>query len=233
VHGKRAVLSLDIGGGDEETASLRRGNLSGVDDQPAVLAGRAARAHRSRGLSPCACALSDDQLLWGYNLTFGAARTEIEFASSYLRLAVVQDLASLKVFLRTAPQWLVIRFRNQDGVSTQVYQRLRGSHYSRWPALEALAADLHMSPSTLRRRLEREVFVSGDQGRSAPQCGVGVAVPDTCQHRRHCRAERFSGTQCIPSRVQEVDWREPWSLPRAGPGQGVSACAPGRLSHFG
>ncbi|MCT7036752.1 AraC family transcriptional regulator, partial [Salmonella enterica subsp. enterica serovar Infantis] len=68
----------------------------------------------------------------------------------------VQDLASLKVFLRSAPQWLVIRFRNQDGMATQVYQRLRGSHYSQWPALEDLAVDLHMSPSTLRSRLERD-----------------------------------------------------------------------------
>ncbi len=69
-------------------------------------------------------------MLWGPNLTFGAERTEIEFASHYLRLPVVQDLASLKVFLRTAPQWLVIRFRNQHGLASQVHQRLRNSHYS-------------------------------------------------------------------------------------------------------
>jgi AraC-like DNA-binding protein len=100
--------------------------------------------------------LSDDRLLWGPNLTFGAERTEIEFASHYLRLPVVQDLASLKVFLRTAPQWLVIRFRNQHGLASQVHQRLRGSHYSEWPTLQAFALEQHLSPSTFRRKLERE-----------------------------------------------------------------------------
>jgi AraC-like DNA-binding protein len=100
--------------------------------------------------------LSDDRLLWGPNLTFGAERTEIEFASHYLRLPVVQDLASLKVFLRTAPQWLVIRFRNQHGLASQVHQRLRNSHYSDWPTLQAFALEQHLSPSTFRRKLERE-----------------------------------------------------------------------------
>lgn len=100
--------------------------------------------------------LTDDPMLWGANLTFGAERTEIEFASRYLRLPVVQDLASLKVFLRSAPQWLVIRFRNQHGLAAQVHQRLRSSHYSEWPTLQTFALEQRMSPSTFRRKLERE-----------------------------------------------------------------------------
>lgn len=100
--------------------------------------------------------LSDDPLLWGSNLTFGAERTEVEFASHFLSLPVVKDLNSLKVFLRTAPQWLVIRFRNQQGLAAQVYQRLRNSPHSLWPTLQAFALQQHLSPSTLRRRLERE-----------------------------------------------------------------------------
>jgi len=156
VHGKRAVLSLEVGGGDEDTRRYGEETfLVLMISLLCWLGGRRVPIDRA-DFRHVRAPLSDDQLLWGYNLTFGAARTEIEFASSYLRLAVVQDLASLKVFLRSAPQWLVIRFRNQDGMATQVYQRLRGSHYSQWPALEDLAVDLHMSPSTLRRRLERE-----------------------------------------------------------------------------
>jgi AraC-like DNA-binding protein len=100
--------------------------------------------------------LSDDSMLWGANLTFGAERTEIEFDSRYLQLPVVQDLVSLKAFLRSAPQWLVIRFRNQHGLASQVHQRLRNSHYSQWPTLEAFAIEQHLSPSTVRRKLERE-----------------------------------------------------------------------------
>ncbi|RON08852.1 AraC family transcriptional regulator [Pseudomonas brassicacearum] len=100
--------------------------------------------------------LSDDSMLWGANLTFGAERTEIEFDSRYLQLPVVQDLVSLKAFLRSAPQWLVIRFRNQHGLASQIHQRLRNSHYSQWPTLEAFAIEQHLSPSTVRRKLERE-----------------------------------------------------------------------------
>lgn len=117
--------------------------------------------------------LSDDPLLWGSNLTWNAGRTEIEFASRFLRLPVVQDLASLKVFLRSAPQWLVIRFRNQHGLTTQVHQRLRGSHYSQWPTLEAFAREVQMSASTLRRRLERE---GGSYQEIKDEVRRGVAV---------------------------------------------------------
>ena len=156
VQGKRAVLRLEAGGGDDDTRRYGEETfLVLMISLLCWLGGRRVPIDRAdfRHARP---PQSDDLLLWGYNLTFGAERTEIEFASSYLHLAVVQDLASLKVFLRSAPQWLVIRFRNPHGVSTQVYQRLHGSHYSQWPALEDLAVDLHMSPSTLRRRLERE-----------------------------------------------------------------------------
>jgi AraC-like DNA-binding protein len=100
--------------------------------------------------------LSDDSLLWGFNLSFGAEKTEIEFSSHYLRMPVVQTLPTLKTFLRTAPQWLVIRFRNQRGLAAQVYQRLRARHYGHWPTLLEMAGELKLSPTTLRRRLERE-----------------------------------------------------------------------------
>ena len=86
---------------------------------------------------------------------------------------MVQDLASLKVFLRSAPQWLVIRFRNQHGLTTQVHQRLRGSHYSQWPTLEAFAREVQMSASTLRRRLERE---GGSYQEIKDEVRRGVAV---------------------------------------------------------
>lgn len=100
--------------------------------------------------------LSDDSLLWGFNLSFGETRTDVEFSSHYLRLPVVQSLSSLKSFLRTAPQWLVIRFRNQRGLAAQVYQRLRSSHSAHWPTLLEMAVELKLSPTTFRRRLERE-----------------------------------------------------------------------------
>jgi AraC-like DNA-binding protein len=101
-------------------------------------------------------ALEDDPLLWGPNLNFGAERTEIEFAASVLTLPVVQDLAGLKQFLRTAPQWLMIRYRNPQGLVARVHRRLRESQYGQWPTLVSMAQACGLSATRLRRQLERE-----------------------------------------------------------------------------
>ncbi|MDD2058012.1 AraC family transcriptional regulator [Pseudomonas sp. GD03860] len=98
----------------------------------------------------------DDPLLWGPNLQLGAGATEIEFAADYLRLPVVQDLAGLKTFLRSAPQWLVIRYRNQNGQVAQVYRYLREREHGQWPTLVAMAKRQGLSASSFRRMLERE-----------------------------------------------------------------------------
>ena len=98
----------------------------------------------------------DDPLLWGANLQLGAGVTEIEFAADYLRLPVIQDLAALKTFLRSAPQWLVIRYRNQNGQAAQVFRYLRERDQGQWPTLLAMAERQGLSPSSFRRQLERE-----------------------------------------------------------------------------
>ncbi|QXH54040.1 AraC family transcriptional regulator [Pseudomonas fakonensis] len=101
-------------------------------------------------------AQEDDALLWGPDLRLGSGRTEVEFDSAWLRLPVVQDLAALKTFLRSAPQGLVVRFRNHDGLVAGVYRHLRGLDYGQWPTLDAMARQHRLSASSLRRRLERE-----------------------------------------------------------------------------
>lgn len=101
-------------------------------------------------------ALDDDLMLWGANLQLGAGISEIEFAADYLRLPVIQDLAGLKTFLRSAPQWLVIRYRNQNGQVAQVYRYLRECEQGQWPTLLDIAERLGVSPSSFRRQLERE-----------------------------------------------------------------------------
>ena len=75
---------------------------------------------------------------------------------AYLRLPVVQDLGALKTFLRSAPQWLVVRYRNQNGLAARVYRHLRGRQYGQWPTLLGMAAAEGLSPSSFRRQLERE-----------------------------------------------------------------------------
>ncbi|MDD2047623.1 AraC family transcriptional regulator [Pseudomonas putida] len=101
-------------------------------------------------------AQDDDPLLWGPNLQLGMGVTEIEFAADYLQLPVIQDLAALKTFLRSAPQWLVIRYRNHSGQVAQVYRYLRERDQGQWPTLVAMAKRQGLSASSFRRQLERE-----------------------------------------------------------------------------
>ncbi|MDH0732726.1 AraC family transcriptional regulator [Pseudomonas sichuanensis] len=101
-------------------------------------------------------AQEDDALLWGPDLRLGSGRTEVEFDSAWLRLPVMQDLPALKTFLRSAPQGLVIRFRNQNGLVAEVYRHLRARHYGQWPTLNAMAERQRLSASSFRRQLERE-----------------------------------------------------------------------------
>jgi AraC-like DNA-binding protein len=156
VRGKRAIISLDTHAQNDDVSRFGEETfLVLMISLLCWLGGRRIPIDRA-DFRHQRVSLSDDRLLWGPNLTFGAERTEIEFASHYLRLPVVQDLATLKVFLRTAPQWLVIRFRNQHGLASQVHQRLRNSDYSEWPTLQDFALEQHLSPSTFRRKLERE-----------------------------------------------------------------------------
>ncbi|MNO86140.1 Urease operon transcriptional activator [compost metagenome] len=99
-----------------------------------------------------------DPLLWGPLLEFDAPCTEVTFDASYLRLPVVQDLPALKHFLRTSPQWLVVRFRNHDGLAAWVYRRLRHHDDPEWPTQNSLAQEHGMTPTAFRRQLEREGF---------------------------------------------------------------------------
>jgi len=146
-------------------------------------------------------AQEDDLLLWGPDLRLGSGRTEVEFDSAYLRLPVVQDLGSLKTFLRSAPQGLVIRFRNQNGLVAQVYRHLRARRYGQWPTLAALAVQQGVSASTFRRQLERE-------GRSYQQIKDEV--------RRAMAFERLrEGVLSIAEIAEQAGFQEPSAFHRA------------------
>ncbi|HHW1564591.1 TPA: AraC family transcriptional regulator [Pseudomonas aeruginosa] len=99
-----------------------------------------------------------DPLLWGPWVRFEAARTEVEFGSAQLALPVVRNFASLKQFLRHAPEGVVVRFRNRTGLSAGVYRRLKASPELDWPSQTQMAAQMAMSESAFRRQLEREGF---------------------------------------------------------------------------
>ncbi|NBA98635.1 AraC family transcriptional regulator [Pseudomonas sp. R5(2019)] len=201
VRGQRAVISVQSQQVDAQARSYAEETfLVLIISLLCWLGGRRIPIDRTELRDPRP-PLDDDPFLWGPNRVLGAGRTEIEFAAEYLQLPVVQDLAALKTFLRSAPQWLVIRFRNQSGVANQVYRRLRSSPYGEWPTLPAIAGQMGLSASTFRRQLERE-------GRSFQ------AIKD--EVRRAMAFERLRETSLsIAEIAEQAGFQEPSAFHRA------------------
>jgi AraC-like DNA-binding protein len=96
-------------------------------------------------------------VMYSQALRFDAEHTAVHFDAAHLGAPVVQDEASLRKFLRTAPRSVFLRYKNEDSWTARVRRRLRGSiGTGEWPRLEDLAREFHVAPTTLRRRLEAE-----------------------------------------------------------------------------
>mgnify|MGYP005812265217 CR=1 FL=1 len=96
-------------------------------------------------------------VMYSQQLRFDAPATAVHFDAAQLAAPVIQDETSLRKFLRTAPQSVFLKYRNHDSWTARVRRRLRGSiGTGEWPRLEDVAADLHVAPTTLRRRLDAE-----------------------------------------------------------------------------
>lgn len=96
-------------------------------------------------------------LMFSEHLHFDADATTLRFDARLLAAPVVQDAAALKRFLQEAPQSVFLKYKNPDGWTARLRRRLRGCvGQDAWPTLEYLARELHLAPTTLRRRLEAE-----------------------------------------------------------------------------
>ncbi|HEX9243507.1 MAG TPA: AraC family transcriptional regulator [Anaeromyxobacter sp.] len=97
------------------------------------------------------------QVMYSQELAFDAPFTEVRFDAAHLDAAVIQDEASLRKFLRTAPRSVFLKYKNEDSWTARVRRRLRGSiGGAGWPRLEDVAREFRVAPTTLRRRLEAE-----------------------------------------------------------------------------
>ncbi|MES2784332.1 MAG: AraC family transcriptional regulator [Pseudomonadota bacterium] len=101
---------------------------------------------------------SEYSLMFCEHVTFNAPQTTMFFEGRLLAAPVAQNTATLQQFLRTAPQSVFLKYRNEESWTAQVRRRLRDSvrDPDGWPTLDALAGELATAPATLRRRLERE-----------------------------------------------------------------------------
>lgn len=121
------------------------------------LVGRRIPLNRSRFSTP-APAGQTTPWHWGPLVEYDGAQSEVAFEASYLRLPVIQDGASLRAFLRSCPQWLVVRFRNDSGLASQLFRALRSQPSDQWPTLAAIARARGLGEQVLRRQLAKEGF---------------------------------------------------------------------------
>ncbi len=80
----------------------------------------------------------------------------LAFEAGYLDLPVVQNERSAKEFLRTAPENILLKYKNVSSLTARVRRRLRQSLPGAVPDFERLADDMGMTPATMRRRLHDE-----------------------------------------------------------------------------
>jgi AraC-like DNA-binding protein len=95
-------------------------------------------------------------VMFSQQVRFDTELTAIRFEAKLLGSPIVQNSQTLKAFLRTAPQSVFLRYRNEDSWTARVRRRLRESFGDDFPVLEELAREFHLAPTTLRRRLEGE-----------------------------------------------------------------------------
>ena len=96
------------------------------------------------------------RLMYCADLRFDLPNTLIAFAVNYLDLPVVQNERSLKEFLRTAPESILLKYKNGSSLNARVRRRLRQCLPGEVPDFERLAEQLNMTPATMRRRLHEE-----------------------------------------------------------------------------
>ncbi|MES2260276.1 MAG: AraC family transcriptional regulator [Pseudomonadota bacterium] len=91
--------------------------------------------------------------MYGPELRFNQPRTALMFEPSLLDLPVIRDMRAAQEFVRQAPENILLKYKNSHGLAAEIRRRLRSAGREQWPSFEACAERLHMTPSTLRRRL--------------------------------------------------------------------------------
>jgi AraC-like DNA-binding protein len=98
----------------------------------------------------------DYQVMFSPNLRFGRPRTRMIFAADCLDLPIKRSPQELQRFLAHAPANILVKYRDPESLASRIKHDLRQLPAEQWPETEALAQQLCMSASTLRRRLAVE-----------------------------------------------------------------------------
>ena len=120
------------------------------------LAGRAIPVLRVEVAQARTAAQGTVSKLLGAPVSYGAAATGMYFDAACLQRPIVQNADSLAVFLQGVPNNLILRYRDPVSAAERVRNALKHFLGGPLPALPVIAAQLSISPATLRRRLHQE-----------------------------------------------------------------------------
>lgn len=104
--------------------------------------------------APAFC--DDYRVMFSQNLRFDRPRTRMIFAAQCLDLPIRRSAEELKRFLAQAPANILVKYRDPQSLASRIRHDLRQLPADQWPETEALAQQLCVSASTLRRRLAEE-----------------------------------------------------------------------------
>ncbi|GAB0149391.1 AraC family transcriptional regulator [Marichromatium sp. PS1] len=104
--------------------------------------------------APAFC--DDYRVMFSENLRFDQPRTRMIVSADCLDLPVRRSEAELAHFLAQAPANILVKYRDPQSLASRIRNDLRQLPAEQWPRAEVLAQRLHMSTSTLRRRLAEE-----------------------------------------------------------------------------
>ncbi|WP_276121305.1 AraC family transcriptional regulator [Pararhizobium qamdonense] len=99
---------------------------------------------------------ADYRLFFGAPVQFSQPVSCLAFDRAVLKLPIARTEQALKQFLRGAPANILVRYRYDAGLAAGVRKRLRDQAPAAWAGFGDLAAQMHMSASTLRHRLQGE-----------------------------------------------------------------------------
>jgi AraC-like DNA-binding protein len=112
-------------------------------------------------------------------IEYDAEHNALEFPVEMLGFRIVHNSDSLEQFLHNIPYWLITTDHAAASTSAAI-KSLLGKDFSQGvPSFECMAQNLHMSTSSLRRRLVKE---QTSYQQLKDKCRCEVAIKYLCQH---------------------------------------------------
>ncbi|MDY0250201.1 MAG: AraC family transcriptional regulator ligand-binding domain-containing protein [Pseudomonas sp.] len=100
--------------------------------------------------------IDDYRIMFSDNLRFDCQQSQILFSADVLAAPIRRSAQDLQRFLRLSPNNIIVKYRDEQSLTSQIRRMLLSTDPKHWPDAMGLAAQVFMSVSTLQRRLSEE-----------------------------------------------------------------------------